>query len=471
MPGLPTSQADGQVAPDGRTTPRGRILVVDDEPLKRISLQIELSEQGFEVFDASDAREACRIVDLHNVDAVVSDVRMPGMNGLDLLAYVARVRPSACVILMTAYATVENAVQAIKRGAYDYVTKPFTTQELLDKLERFFALRQIEQPGDRVETFGQLITQNHAFRQLLAQLRTAAASEQTLLLCGEYGAGKKLIAEAIHAASGRSTCPLHNVCCIGTPAADLEAELFGAERGAGAGGPRPRPGAIELAGDGTLLLDHVEDLPLETQARLVRYAERGEYERVGGYEPQRWRARLICTARRDLLEEVREGRFREDLYYRWSALSFQLPPLRDRPDDVPLLAAHFLRKHAALAEERVRRLSPHAIDELVRYSWPGNVRELENVMERALAICDGEEIRPQHVLPLAAESVGPAAPMLELLNTGTLGLNETLADIERRMILIALRQCSGNQARAAQRLGIPRTTLRDKMAKYDISGA
>lgn len=450
-----------------------RILVVDDEPLKRITLQIELSEQGYEVFEAADALAARRIFDAHPIDVVVSDVRMPGMSGLDLLATLKQARPEVEVILMTAYATVQTAVQAIKRGAFDYITKPFATQELVEKLDRIFAARgsvaPAPTPNGEVERFGRLIARNAAMKRLFARLRAVADSDRTILLLGESGTGKELLAEAIHEASRRADKPLVRFSCAALQASVLESELFGHERGAFTGAIRQKPGRFEMAHTGTIMLDEVDDIPTDVQVKLLRVVEQQEFERVGGEAPVKVDIRLVCATKRDLMLMVKEGRFREDLYYRINVISASIPPLRERLDDIPVLAAHFIEKHSSLAGDQRVTISTHALEELMRHSWPGNVRELEHVIERALAFCGGKEIRPEHILPLGQEKgEAPGVVSLELADIGRLGLTETVSDIEKRMILMALRQCNNNQARAAQRLGIPRTTLRDKMAKYSI---
>lgn len=462
-----------------------RILVVDDEPLKRITLQIELSERGYEVYEAADAQAARRVFDARPIDVVVTDVRMPGLSGLDLLTYVKQIRPEVDVILMTAYATIDTAVLAIKRGAYDYITKPFTTQDLLVKLDRLFASRARGGPAgdaipdglDGTETCGRLVARSVSMQRLFEQVRGVAPTDRTILLCGESGTGKELLAEAIHLHSLRAAKPLVRFSCAALQPSVLESELFGHEKGAFTGAIRQKAGRFELADGGTMLLDEVDDIPTELQVKLLRVVEQQEFERVGGEEAVRVDVRLICATKCDLLKLVKEGRFREDLYYRLNVISLAIPPLRERPDDLPVLARHFVRKHAALVGDRPVEISPHAIDELLRHPWPGNVRELEHVIERALAFCrtphgDGPlEIRPEHILPLGPITADVATlPALELTENGRLGLTETVADIERRMILLALRQCGNNQARAAQRLGIPRTTLRDKMARYNIPG-
>jgi DNA-binding NtrC family response regulator len=446
-----------------------RILIVDDEPLKRITLQIELTEAGYEVYEAADAESARQVFDARTVDVVVTDMRMPGMNGLDLLSHVKRARPEMPVILMTAYATVDTAVTAIKRGAYDYITKPFTTQELIEKLQRLMAATEPQPVDGGPEAFGSLIAVSPSMKRLFAQLRAVTASDRTILLCGESGTGKELLADAIHAHSPRANKPFVRFSCAALQPTVLESELFGHEKGSFTGAIRQKAGRFELADGGTMLLDEVDDIPTDLQVKLLRVVEQQEFERVGGETPVRVDVRLICTTKRDLLALVKEGRFREDLYYRLNVINVVIPPLRSRPDDIPVLVNHFLEKHAKLVGERKLSLSASALDELMRHAWPGNVRELEHVVERAMAFCNGREIRPEHVLPLGAAG-GDATARLpaDLPAEAMPGLNETLADIERRMILLALRQSNQNQARAAQRLGIPRTTLRDKMAKYSI---
>lgn len=451
---------------------RGLILVVDDEPLKRITLQIELSELGFEVFEAADALAARRVFDSKPIDIVVSDVRLPGTNGLDLLAHVKQARPDVGVILMTAYASVDTAVQAIKGGAYDYITKPFTTQELVPKLERLLAMRSEIPRNVEVEQLSQLVAISQSMKRLFAQVRAVADSDRTILLCGESGTGKELFAEAIHDLSRRADKPFVRFSCAALQPSVLESELFGHEKGAFTGAIRQKPGRFELAHTGTILLDEVDDIPLEIQVKLLRVVEQQEFERVGGEAPVHVDVRLLCATKCDLLKLVKEGRFREDLYYRLNVISLAIPPLRERPDDIPLLARHFLKKHAALIGGQAATISPAALDQLLRHNWPGNVRELEHVMERAMAFCGGQEIRPEHVTAPAGEAAEPVtwAVGIEPPEGTRPGLTDTLSDIERRMILMALRQCDNNQVRAAQRLGIPRTTLRDKMAKYKIPG-
>lgn len=471
-PAQPAAYVNG--SPGAGALPRGRVLVVDDEPLKRITLQIELSENGYEVYEAADATTACRLFDSKPIDVVVSDVRMPGMNGLDLLTHMKRTRPDVGVILMTAYATVDNAVTAIKRGAHDYITKPFTTQELIAKLDQLFATRPKSAHDGGVESFGNLITASPSMKRLFAQLRAVADSDRTILICGESGTGKELFSEAIHQHSQRAVGPFLAFSCAAFQPGVLESELFGHEKGAFTSAIRQKAGRFELADRGTILLDEVDDIPLDVQVKLLRVVERREFERVGGEQSVKVDVRLVCATKRDLLELVKAGKFREDLFYRLNVITVQIPPLRERPEDIPVLARRFIEKHANLIQGPAPTISAAALEELTRHRWPGNVRELEHVIERAIVFCGaGGEIRPEHVLPLSTDQ--PTDTLSAPLEIGGAvegqGLSETMADIERRMILMALRQCGGNQARAAQRLAIPRTTLRDKMAKYGIAGA
>ena len=442
------------------------ILVVDDEPLKRITLQIELAEQGYQVFEAADAPAARRIFDSQPIDAVVTDVRMPGMSGMDLLTYVKQTRPEVPVILMTAYATVDTAVLAIKRGAHDYITKPFTTPDLLVRLDRLFAGRDVSGGGRSTEHFGPLLARSGAMRLVFEQLRAATEHERPVLICGDTGVGKTVLAEQVHRLGSRASRPFSRVPCAGAVPAELEAELFGAHT---TDDMRDKPGRLEATARGTLLLEDVDELPQDLQARLLHAIGDSKGDTPGERSP-RSEVRLICSTRRDLVALIGERLFREDLYYRISAVQITIPPLRERPDDIALLAQHFLERHQAPGSADASRLSPHTADELARYSWPGNVRELENCITRALALAGAGEIRPEHVLPLGAARDEALSPLhYETPENGKLALTETVTEIEKRMILMALRQCSGNQARAATRLGIPRTTLRDKMAKYSIA--
>jgi DNA-binding NtrC family response regulator len=457
-----------------QSKPKASVLVVDDEPLKRVTLQIELTEAGYRVYEAAEAGSALRLLESRPVDVVVTDLRMPQIDGLTFLQEVKQRRPGTYVILMTAYASVDTAVEAMKRGAYDYITKPFHTTELLAKLEKICAYQAgMRFPGEAAdrqgpELFGRIVAHSHAMRNLFDQIRTVADSERTILIAGESGTGKELVAEAIHQHSRRREKPLVKFSCAALQPNILESELFGHERGAFTGAIRRKPGRFELAHTGTMFLDEVDDIPPELQVKLLRAIEQQEFERVGGEDMVRVDVRLICATKKNLKEVVEAGRFREDLYYRLNVITLQIPPLRERKDDIPALAEHFLRKHGCPPQRAgvLPTVSPHALDVLMAYDWPGNCRELEHVIERALAFCDGPEITPEQI-PRLHES-GRESEHAIPIPEGARRLTETVADVERRLIESALRQAEGNQAKAAQMLGIPRTTLRDKIAKYGL---
>ncbi|MBN1341470.1 MAG: sigma-54-dependent Fis family transcriptional regulator [Phycisphaerae bacterium] len=463
------------MAPDD-SLPRGTVLVVDDEPLKRITLQIELTEAGYQVYETAEPKVALRVLESKPIDVVVTDLKMPGMDGLTFLEHVKQRRPSIHVILMTAFGTVDTAVAAMKRGAYDYLTKPFTTDVLLSKLDQLLAYRQnVSGPGDRQhaesgrtpQRLGRLVGLSHAMRYLFQQIRTVADSEGPVLITGERGTGKELVAEAIHELSRRNGRPLVKFSGAAPSPETVESDLFGHENGFSNAEGTHVAGRLESGCGGTLLLEDVDRIPMGAQVKLLRVIETGTIEPMGGKEARHIDVRLICATRSNLGDMVKDGQFRQDLYYRLNVVNLLVPPLRDRREDLPVLADDLIDKAMADAPSRERpRLSPHALDLLVGYDWPGNVRELENVVQRALASCDTQEIRPEHVPPLGDQE-GGGRHVIPFADLGG-GLTETVASIERRMIESALVQSDYNQAKAAQILGIPRTTLRDKIAKYGL---
>jgi DNA-binding NtrC family response regulator len=437
------------------------ILVVDEEPLKRITLQLELSERGYEVSEAADARAARRILESQRVDVVITELRLPEMSGLDLLTHIREHYSGIDVLLMSPPAPVETVVRAIKRGAYDYLCKPFTTQDLAARLERLLSTRAPGQRGaPEPADCGGLVTCSQVMRGVFERLRQAAQTDEPVLLCGETGTGKTALAEALHALGPRAAQPLVRCVCSGRPADELERELCGTDSEPG----RNRAGRFEQARGGTLLLEDVAELPPTVQTRLLALLTQSEGTGDGG----RTLPRLIATTRRELSPAGSAGVLLDALYERLNVFAVTLPPLRERPADVALLAQHFAARHAQLAGGRPVTLTPAALEELLRREWPGNVRELEHALERAVAFCGGPEIRPEHVVApqTVATDAGPPLPPAP-------GPRQTLAqvvtEVERRMIQMALRQCDGNQARAAERLGIPRTTLRDKLTKYNLT--
>jgi DNA-binding NtrC family response regulator len=446
---------------------KGVLLVVDDEPLKRATLQIELSGAGYTVLEAPDAMSASKTIETRPVDAVITDVRMPEVDGIQLLEMIKSRSPRTHVILMTAYGTVDAAVEAIKRGAYDYITKPFSTDMLVEKIERLLACQAVDggagQQGP--EILGQLAGQSHASRRLFEQIRAAAGHDRTVLIEGEVGTCRDRVAETLHQLGKRADGPMVRFSCLASTPAALEVELFGHD----GDGAEHCVGRLEQAAGGTLFLDEVEALPMELQTRLLLAMDEGAFDRVGHTGRVTLNARLIFGAQENLRRRVEAGSFREDFYYRLDAVHLVIPPLRDRREDVPALATHYLGRCAKADGSTLvpSRLNTNALDLLMSYHWPGNIRELEHVLERAMAFAGEEEIQPRDVLlpaqsqPVTQEAAGPAVHP---------GLTDTIAGVEQSLIDDALRRAAGNQAKAAQFLGIPRTTLRDKMAKYGMVG-
>lgn len=453
---------------------KGVLLVVDDEPLKRVTLQIELSEAGYKVVEVSDAVSAMQFLRSQPIDVVITDLRMPGMDGLQFLKQIKSASPRIHVILMTAFGSIGDAIEAMKRGAHDFLTKPFKTEVLLEKLER---LRHSPQWGGSpavqtdVERFGSLCGRSHAARMLFEQIRQVADNERPVLIQGESGCGADRVAETIHQLSRRCGQPFIAVNCTAFSPHLLDAELFGSGRAFNGSAHADRAGRIDAARGGTLFLDEVEALPLEAQVRLLRLLDPQDAGRVAGPESAPMNVRILCATQRDLRELVDAGRFRQELFYRLAAVSVFVPPLRERRDDVALLAAEVLQRFAAsagTARGRVvpTRFAPHALETLVAYCWPGNILELEHTIERAISLCQGDTIELKDILlpktaATSAYDLGPEVPI---------GLVETVAGVEKKLIDAALRRATGNQAKAAQFLGIPRTTLRDKMAKYGMVG-
>jgi DNA-binding NtrC family response regulator len=440
------------------------VLIVDDEKNIRSHLATYVRGLGHRAEAASDGAEALRFLDRSDVEVVFADIRMPGMDGVELLREVRRRRPDTAVVLMTAYATVRGAVQAMREGAYDYLVKPFDLDEagmLLDRLLELRSLRHENQELRRaVEAPPMLESHSPTMRRLLEIARQAAGSDATVLLTGESGTGKNVLAAAIHAWSPRATGPFVVVSCTTLSEHLLESELFGHVKGAFTGAWKDHAGRLQGAAGGTVFLDEVGELPVDLQAKLLRFLEERRFERVGEATTREVDVRIIAATNRDLTAEVREGRFRRDLFYRLQVIDIALPPLRQRSEDLPGLIDHLLRNLCARLRRSPVPLDPAARTALLAYGWPGNVRELVNALERALVLCPGAVIRavdlPDHVMAPAAG----AAPEAE---AGDVSLEE----LERRHVRQVLAE-SASLEEAAARLGINPTTLWRKRRRWGL---
>jgi two-component system NtrC family response regulator len=452
------------------TTPF-RVLVVDDEPAQLELVSGFLVKRGFEVVTADSGQAALACYRNQPVDAVLTDQKMPGLSGLELLEGIRRIDPEAAVIVMTAYGTIEDAVAAIRHGAADYLTKPVNLEELLHRLQqvrdRQRLVRENRELREALETRHRvdgIIGESGAMQEVLSIVRRVAPSDATVLIRGESGTGKELIAKAIHHASPRAAGPLVRVNSAALPETLLESELFGHEKGAFTGATATRRGRFELAHGGTLFLDEIGDLPLHLQVKLLRVLQEREIERVGSSRPLPVDVRLLAATHRNLEALVREGRFRDDLYYRINVVTVTLPPLRDRREDIPRLLEHFLAVYARRNGKTVRGLTREARDALLRYDYPGNVRELENLVERAVVLTRDDVIGLAD-LPL---SLGTGDP--EPAGDGG-SLPAAVEGLERRMIREALARADGVQTRAAELLGISERVLRYKLRKLGLAGS
>jgi DNA-binding NtrC family response regulator len=457
---------------------RPRVLIVDDDKNTRDGLQRAL-RLGYEVLTAESGERALSILGGDNVDILLSDVRMPGMDGLTLLQRARARQPALVPILLTAYGNVEIAVEAMKAGAYDFLMKPVNLDHLDMLLQRALRSRDVEAENQQLreqlnDKFGleSLVGSAPVMQELFAVIRQAAPTQATVLVQGESGTGKELVAHAIHRLSTRTRGPFVAVHCAALSDTLLESELFGHEKGAFTGAMARRKGRFELADGGTLFLDEISEINASVQVKLLRVLEERCFERVGGDSPVEVDIRLIAATNRNLREWVEQGKFREDLFFRLDVVNITLPPLRDRLDDIPVLCTTFIREFAEKNAKPVEGITPDAVALLAGYRWPGNVRELRNTIEKMVVLSRGDRLTARDIPPNIRSEIKGGSPA-DALATGGAGLpgGRSLADNERAMILAAIERQGGNRTKAAEVLGISRRTLHRKLRQYGEESA
>jgi DNA-binding NtrC family response regulator len=454
-------------------TPK-RLLLVDDDRAMREMLASLFGEQGHDVCQAASAEEALASLEEDDFDVVLSDIRMPGRSGIEMVADVKRLRPGTPVVLMTAFGSVDSAVEAIRAGAYDYITKPFEPDAVRYAVERALEHRVLERENqslrravDRTASFGDLIGISPAMRDIFALIRKIAHNRSSVLITGESGTGKEVIARTIHFHGSRAESPFVPINCTAIPEGLLESELFGHVRGAFTGAHASKQGLFEKADGGTLFLDEIGDMGLSVQSKLLRVLQDREIRPVGGTQSVHVDVRIIAATNKDLEKEMREGLFREDLYYRLNVIPIHVPPLRERPEDVPALAETFLTRHG---DGATYKLTPEALRALAGLAWRGNGRELENVIERAIALADGTEIGVED-LPTQGSLTEVGDRSTDAFVRASAERELTLRDVEELYIEEILRRQNGNKVRSARILGIDRKTLYRRAERAARTGA
>ena len=444
-----------------RMTVMGRILVVEDEDFQRTELADFLREVGHEVFEAQDGRSALESARNQQIDIAILDKKLPDFDGLQLISELKKLNPEVDVVIVTAYGTIDTAVQAIKLGAYDFITKPVDLEELQLKIDRILEKRRLQaeirllrDELRRYQRVGEIVYKSKAMEQVMEIVRRVAPTGTTVLITGESGTGKELIARAIHILSGRKG-RFVPVSCAAIPEHLIESELFGYEKGAFTGAVRSKPGKFELAHQGTLFLDEIGEMPLNLQVKLLRVLQDKEIERLGSTKAVKVDIRIVAATNRELEKLVKEGKFREDLFYRLNVVRIHIPPLRERREDIIPLAEHFLKVFSREMHKPIEGFSREAKQLLLSYDWPGNVRELQNAVERAVVLTRYNFIMPED-LPIARTSDSDRVQSLRL------------EDVERAHIKKVLEMTEYNISRAAELLGIHRNTLREKMKRYGL---
>jgi DNA-binding NtrC family response regulator len=451
-----------------------KILIVDDELNMRLVLQAMLKKEGYAVTTASNGMEALKILKADQMDIVVTDLKMPKLDGMGLLGEIIRDYPSIPVIIITAHGTIATAVDALKKGAFDYITKPFEQDELKQVIQKAVKTRRLDEDEallnpDDIDRYG-IIGSSDRITEIFETIKRVAPTTTTILITGETGTGKELIARAIHRNSPRKNNPFIKINCAAIPESLMESELFGYEKGAFTGAATKKQGRFELAHKGTLFLDEVGELPKDMQVKLLQVIQEQEFERVGGLQTIKVDVRLITATNRNLFEDVKDGRFREDLYYRLNVIPAHLPPLRERKEDIPVLIDFFIEKFNKKLDRSVKYIDEKVTNLLIQYAWPGNIRELENLVERMILMARGDTI-------VFADLPSELKTTIESDSTGPSGIRQKpfkdimknhMEDIEKQMIISVLEECGNNVTRAAKKLGLSRKGLQLKMMKYKL---
>ena len=451
-----------------------KILIVDDELNMRLVLQAMLKKEGYDVTTASNGMEALKILKSDQMDIVVTDLKMPKLDGMGLLGEIIRDYPSIPVIIITAHGTIATAVDALKKGAFDYITKPFEQDELKQVIQKAVKTRRLDEDEallnpDDIDRYG-IIGSSDRITEIFETIKRVAPTTTTILITGETGTGKELIARAIHRNSPRKNNPFIKINCAAIPESLMESELFGYEKGAFTGAATKKQGRFELAHKGTLFLDEVGELPKDMQVKLLQVIQEQEFERVGGLQTIKVDVRLITATNRNLFEDVKDGRFREDLYYRLNVIPAHLPPLRERKEDIPVLIGFFIEKFNKKLDRSVKYIDEKVTNLLIQYAWPGNIRELENLVERMILMARGDTI-------VFADLPSELKTAIESDSTSPSGIRQKpfkdimknhMEDIEKQMIISVLEECGNNVTRAAKKLGLSRKGLQLKMMKYKL---
>lgn len=441
------------------------ILIVDDEDNVSSLLCKILKKEKYNVFSACDGIEAIDILEEQNIDIVITDIRMPRLSGIELLKRIKEIDSSIQVIMITAFGELQTAIEALRIGAKDYITKPFDIEDVKKSVKQI--VQRMENSREDLEISkeekksieNQMIIESEAMKNIMKMIRQVADSKASVIFYGETGTGKELAAHAVHNYSDRAGRPFIKVNCAAIPEQLLESELFGYEKGAFTGAAMKKPGRFELADGGSIFLDEIGDIPPGVQAKLLRVLQEKEFEHLGGIKTIRVDVRIIAATNRNLKENVQNGKFREDLYYRLNVVPITMPSLRERPEDIPRLIEHFLYRSSVISGRKPKGISRAAIDKMTKYNWPGNIRELENAIERCVVITSNDEIQIEDLPPLIINN-----DKFDGMST----LNETIDNTERDIIINTLRECSGNRTKASMVLGISRRSLHRKIAKYDI---